>query len=168
MPYVVYCILYGICCTRYALCCMMYAVWCMLYIVYLMLYVGSMLYVVCFTLSFNVSYCNVLRRFWRQIACFEEGETLSFFIFRFKLFLNCYKILTGNHNRILRKSIKNQSKMYPKSLKISPKWGPGGIFGRPGALPRGQEASGLIFDRFWGHLGVHFGSHLGSKIDKYR
>ena len=30
---------------------------------YLMLYVGSMLYAVCFTMLFNVSYCNVLRRF---------------------------------------------------------------------------------------------------------
>ena len=75
----------------------------------------------------------------------KRGNSVIF-IFLFKLFLNCYKILTGNHDRILRKSIKNQSKMYPKSLKISPKWGPGGIFGRPGALPRGQEASALIFD----------------------
>ena len=33
------------------------------YIVYLMLYVGSMLYAVCFTMLFNFSYCNVLRRF---------------------------------------------------------------------------------------------------------
>ena len=95
-------------------------------------------------------------------ASFEEGETLSFFIFRFKLFLNCYKILTGNHDRILRKPKKHQSKMYPKSSKISPKWGPGGIFGRPGALPRGREASGLILIDF----GDHFGTHLGGKMHK--
>ena len=63
LPYVVYSILYVVYCTRYAVCCMMYAVWRMLYIVYLMLYVGSMLYAVCFTMLFNVSYCNVLRRF---------------------------------------------------------------------------------------------------------
>ena len=42
------------------------------------------------------------------------------------------------------------------------------VLGPSGALPRGQEASGLIFDRFWGHLGGHFGTHLGGKIDKYR
>ena len=47
--------------------------------------------------------------------------------------------------------------------KINPKWGPGGFLGRWGALPRGQEASGLIFDGFGGHLGGHFGTHLGSK-----
>ena len=150
MPYVVNCILYVVCCTRYALCCMMYDVWCMLYIVYLMLYVGSMLYAVCFTMLFNVSYCNVLRRFWRQIASFQEGEILSFLIFRFKLLKNRYKIFTGNHDRILRKSIKNQSQVDPKSLKITPKWGPGGILGRPWALLGAQEGSGLIFDWFFG------------------
>ena len=63
LPYDVYCILYVVCCTRYAVCCMMYAVWRMLYIVDLMFYVGSMLYAVCFTMIFNVSYCNVPRRF---------------------------------------------------------------------------------------------------------
>ena len=53
-------------------------------------------------------------------------------------------------------------------LKNDPKWGPGGFLGRWGALPRGQEASGLIFDGFGGHLGIHFGTHLGRKIDKNR
>ena len=151
MTYVVYCILYGICCTRYALCCMMYAVWCMLYIVYLMLYVGSMLYAVCFTMLFNVSYCNVLRRFWRQIASFQEGEILSFLIFFF-LFVNkiarkfSLEILTEFSENLL----KNQSQVDPKSLKISPKWGPGGILGRPWALLGAQEGSGSIFDWFFG------------------
>ena len=160
MLHVVCCMLYTVYaerCILYTVWCMLYAVCCMLYIVYLMLYVGSMLYAVCFTMLFNVSYCNVPRRFWRQTASFEEGETLSFFICRFKLFLNCYKILTGNHDRILRKSIKNQSKMYPKSLKISPKLNPGGIFGRPGALLGAQEGSGSIFDWFWNPFWDPFG-----------
>ena len=42
--------------------------------------------------------------------------------------------------------LKNQSQVDPKSLKISPKWGPGGILGRPGALLGAQEGSGSIFD----------------------
>ena len=68
--------------------------------------------------------------------------------------------LFENHARVLPKSIQNLSK-------IAPKWGPGGFLGRWGALPRGQEASGLIFDGFGGHLGGHCGTHLGSKINKH-
>ena len=154
MPYVVYCILYGICCTRYALCCMMYAVWCMLYIVHLMLYVGSMLYAVCLTMLFNVSYCNVLRRFWRQIATFQEGEILSFLIFRFKLFFNCYKILTGNHDRILRKSIKNQSQIVSKIMKNPSQMGSRRDLGPSRGPSRSPGGLGVDFWLiFWSILG---------------
>ena len=58
--------------------------------------------------------------------------------------------------------------LFKNHERISPDWGPGGFLGRWGALPRGQEASGLIFDGFGGHLGGHFGTHLGSKINKNR
>ena len=53
---------------------------CMLYVVCFMIYIGCMLYAVCSTMILNVSYCNVLRRFGRQIASFRKGETLSFLI----------------------------------------------------------------------------------------
>ena len=36
--------------------------------------------------------------------------------------------------------LKNQSQVDPKSLKISPKWGPGGILGRLGALLGAQDS----------------------------
>ena len=69
--------------------------------------------------------------------------------------------LFENHARVLPKSFKN----YKKSLQNGV---PEGSWAVGGVLPRGQEASGLIFDGFGGHLGVHFGTHLGSKSDKYR
>ena len=154
MPYVVYCLLYGICCTRYALCCMMYAVWCMLYIVYLMLYVGSMLYAVCFTMLFNVSYCNVLRRFWRQIASFQEGEILPFLIFRFTLLKNRYKIFTGNHDRILRKSIKKSVPSGSKLIKNQSKMGSRRVLGPSGGPSRSPGGLGVDFwSIFWSILG---------------
>ena len=57
------CVLCAVCCVLYAVCCMLYAARGMLYAVHFMLYVGSMPYAVCFTMLFNVSYINVLRRF---------------------------------------------------------------------------------------------------------
>ena len=62
--------------------------------------------------------------------------------------------------------LKNQSQVDPKSLQINPKWGPRGILGRPGALPRGQEASGSILIIFWVYFGTHFGTEINETREK--
>ena len=69
--------------------------------------------------------------------------------------------LSENHARVLPKSIKNLSK-------IALKWGPGGFLGRWGALPRGQEASGLIFNWFGGPFRKAFWSRNAWKLIRSR
>ena len=104
-----------------------------------------MLYAVCFTMLFNVSYCNVLRRFWRQIASFQEGEILSFLIFRFKLLKNRYKIFTGNHDRILRKSIKKLVPSGSQIIKKQSKMGSRRDLGPSGGPSRSPGGLGVDF-----------------------
>ena len=156
---------YAVRCILYTVWCMLYAVCCMLYIVYLMLYVGSMLYAVCLTMLFNVSYCNVLRRFWRQIATFQAGEILSFLIFRFKLLKNRYKHFTGNHDRILRTSIKKSVPSGSKIIENQSKMGSRrdlGPSGGPSRIP-----GGLGVD-FWLIFGLILGSILELKLAKIK
>ena len=168
MLHVVCCMLYtvyAVRCILYTVWCMLYAVCCMLYIVYLMLYVGSMLYAVCFTMLFNVSYCNVLRRFWRQIASFQEGEILSFLIFRFKLLKNRYKIFTGNHDRILRKSIKKSVPSGSKIIKNQSKMGSRRDLGPSGGP---SERPGVLGIDFWSISGSISEGILELKLTKNR
>ena len=47
-----------------------------------------------------------------------------------------------------------------------PQWGPGGFWGRPGALGRDHVGSGSIFHRFRAPFWEPFGAMLGSKTVK--
>ena len=115
----------------------------------------------CSTMSLNVSCCNVLRRFGRQIASCEEGGDSVILIFRFKLRLkhyqHCLKSFqhcSENHARILPKSIKNHQKSIRNGV-------PEGSWAVWGPLPRARRPR----DRFWIDFGVHFGIHFGAEID---
>ena len=81
-----------------------------------------------------------------KLRPFKRGKFCHFLFFD----SNCLKIATKFSLEIMTEFcenlLKNQSQVDPKSLKISPKWGPGGILGRPGALLGAQEGSGSIFD----------------------
>ena len=69
-----------------------------------------------------------------------------------------------------RKACQKSSKINEKSIEnrseIHPKWGPRGYLEHLGTLPRDQEASGSIFDRFWAPFWDPVGAMLGSKIVK--
>ena len=76
---------------------------CMLYVVCFMIYEGCMLYDVCSTMLMNVSYWGVIRRFGRQIASFEKGEAMSFYILSIQIKIETFN---ENHAKIMSKSIK--------------------------------------------------------------
>ena len=81
-----------------------------------------------------------------KLRPFKRGKFCHFLFF----YSNGLKIATKISLEIMTEFcenlLKNQSQVDPKSLKISPKWGPGGILGRPGALLGAHEGSGSIFD----------------------
>ena len=72
-----------------------------------------------------------------------------------------------------RKACQKSSKINETSIEnrseIHPKWGPRGFLEHLGTLPRDQEASGSIFDRFgapfWDPIGAMLGSKIVKKID---
>ena len=81
-----------------------------------------------------------------KLRPFKRGKFCHFLFFD----SNCEKITTKFSLEIMiefcENLSKNQSQVHPKSLRNSPKLGPGGILGRPGALLGAQESSGSIFD----------------------
>ena len=81
-----------------------------------------------------------------KLRPFKRGKFCHFFFFDSNCKKNRYKIFTGIHNRILRKSIKKSVPSGSKIIKNQSKMGSRRDLGPSGALLGAQEGSGSIFD----------------------